>query len=63
MALRDLHVADVVVRYREVALPAGVARIGLRPLINDCEPAAIGYQRSGKVALRNLHAANLVVCH
>jgi hypothetical protein len=30
VALRDLHVAHLVVRHRQIALPAGVAGIGCR---------------------------------
>ena len=61
VALRHLHVADLVVRHRQIALPAGVAGIGLRQPLPDGEAVAIGFQRSRKVALRHLHIADLVV--
>ena len=63
VALRDLHVADLVVRHREIALPAGVAGIGLRQPVKEDEAAAVGFQRARKVALRDLHVADPVVRH
>ena len=63
VALRHLHVADLVVRHRQIALPAGVAGIGLRQPLSDGEAVAVGLERAGKVALRHLHIANLLVRH
>ena len=40
----------------KVALPAGVAEIGLRQPLSDGEAVAVGLERAGKVALRHLHA-------
>ena len=37
IALRHLHVADLVTRQRQIALPAGIAGIGLRQLVSDRE--------------------------
>ena len=45
VALRDQHVADPVVRDREVALPAGVAGIGLRQALSDGERGAVAAVR------------------
>ena len=63
VALRHLHVADLAVRHRQIALPAGVAGIGLSPAGRDGEAVAVGLERAGKVALRHLHVADLVVRH
>ena len=63
VALRDLHVADLVVRHREIAPPAGVAGIGLRQAVEDREAVGKGLERAGEVALRDLHVANPVVRH
>ena len=56
-----LHVADLVVRQRQIALPAGVAGIGLRHPLNDGEAVATGVERSRKVALCHLHVADFLV--
>ena len=61
IALGHLHVADLVVRYRQVALPSGVAGVGLRQALPDGETRLIGGQRGGQSALRHLHVADLVV--
>ena len=63
VALRHLHVANFVVRHRQIALPAGVAGIGLRQPLGDGEAVAVGLERAGKVALRHLHVANSLVRH
>ena len=46
-----------------MALPAGVAGIGLCQPLTDGEAVAIGLERAGKVALRHLHVANFLVRH
>ena len=61
VALRHLHIADLLVRHRQIALPAGVAGIGLRQPLSDGEAVAIGFQPAGKVALGHLHIAHPVV--
>ena len=58
-----LHVADLVVRDREVALPAGVARVRFRQTLGDRERGLVAGQRRRQVALRLLHVADLVVRH
>ena len=63
VALRHLHVADLVVQHRQIALPVGVAGIGLRQPLHDGEAVAVGLQRTRKVTLRHLHVADLVVQH
>ena len=61
VALRLLHVADLVVRDREVALPAGVAGVRLRQTLADRERGLVAGQRRRQVALRLLHVADLAV--
>ena len=63
VALGHQHVADLLVRHRQIALPAGVAGIGLSQALGDGEAVAIGFQRAGQVALGHLHVAHLVVRH
>ena len=52
IALRHLHVADLLVGDGEIALPAGIAGIGLGQALADGEAVAVGFQRLGEVALR-----------
>ena len=52
---------DPRMRRGDVVLPAGVAGIGLRQAIDDREAVAVGLQRAGEVALRDLHVADLGV--
>ena len=63
VALRDLHVADSVVRHREIALPAGVAGIGVRQARADREAVAIRFERLAGVTLFGLHVADFIVRH
>jgi hypothetical protein len=49
VALRHLHVADVGVRYRQIAPPAGIIGIGLRQGLHDSEEVGKGFQRTRKV--------------
>ena len=56
--LRDLHVADLLVRNGEFALIVGIVRIGFGEAIDDRETLAMGLQRAGEVALRDLHITN-----
>ena len=60
IALRHLHVADPVVRHRQVALPVRIAGIGLCQAVGDGEIRLIGGQRSGQIALRHLHVADVL---
>ena len=61
VALGLLHVADLLVRHRQVALPSGVAGIGCRQPFIDGEAVAVGLERAREVALRHLHIANIIV--
>ena len=61
IALRHLHVADLVVADREIALPARIAGVGLRQALANGEAVGIGFQRGFEIALRHLHVADLVV--
>src|SRR5271170_4183624 len=49
------------VAYRKIALPAGVAGIGFRQSAGNREVVAVGFEPTGKVALRHLHIADLLV--
>ncbi len=49
------------VRHREIALPAGVAGIGLRQAVSDRGAIGKGLERAGEVALRDLHVADFVL--
>ena len=53
IALGNLHVADVFVRHRQIALPARVARIGLGQPFSDGKRGAVARQRGGQIALGN----------
>ena len=61
VALRLLHVADPVVRDREVALPAGVAGVRFGQALGYRVQGPVARQRRRQVALRLLHVADLVV--
>ena len=61
LALRHQHVADLVVRDRQIALPAGIAGVGLGQALGDGEAVAEGFQRLGEIALRHQHVADLVI--
>ena len=61
VALRYLHVADPIVRDREVALPPGIASIGFGQPLTDRERGLVAGQRRRQVALRHLHVADLIV--
>jgi site-specific recombinase XerC len=52
VALLDLHVADLVVRNRQVALPAGVAGIGLRRAFRDGEAVVVTTSKQHLAAVR-----------
>ena len=49
------------VRHRQIALPGGVAGIGLHQSLPDGEAVGKGFQRSREVALRHLHVADFVI--
>jgi hypothetical protein len=49
VALHHLHVADPAVRHREIALPRGVAGIGLRQAVDESELCTVRFQRPGEV--------------
>ena len=59
VALRLLHVADLVVRDREVALPAGVSGVRFGQTVKDGVRCLVARQRRRQVALRLLHVADL----
>src|ERR1019366_5772472 len=63
IALRHLHIADLVVAHRDIALPARIAGIGDREALSYAEAVLIGFQRGCEIALRHLHIADLVVAH
>ena len=48
---------------RQIALPSGVAGVGLGQPLGDGEAVAVGFQRARRVALRHQHVADLVVRH
>jgi hypothetical protein len=52
VALRRLHVADLVVRHRQITPPAGVAGIGFRQPVSDGEAIVVSVERGRKIALR-----------
>jgi hypothetical protein len=60
-ALRKLHVADIVVRKLQVALPVVIAGIGIRQVVKNGEARLIGSQGGGQITLRHLHVADLAV--
>jgi hypothetical protein len=47
----------------QIALPTRIAGVGFREAVYDREAVLIGFQRAGKVVLRLLHVADLVVGH
>src|SRR5215510_15032367 len=61
VALGAEHVADLVVRQGQVALPAGVAGVGPGEALEDRERGLVGIKRGGEVALGAEHVADLVV--
>ena len=63
VALVPQHVADLVVRHRQVALPAGIAGVGLGQTLGDGERRAVALQRPRQVALGPQHVADLLVRH
>ena len=48
VALRHLHVANLLVGHRQIALPVGVAGIGLRQPLSDGEAVAVGLERAAR---------------
>ena len=48
-------------RNRQVALPAGVARIGLRQVFSDVHGGSVAVERTGEIALLDQHVADLLV--
>ena len=61
IALRHQHVADLVVGDGEIALPAGIAGVGLGQAVGNGEAVLVGFQRLGEIALRHQHVADPVV--
>ena len=45
IALGLQHVADVCLRHGQVALPTGIAGVGLGQALSDAEPGAVALQR------------------
>ncbi len=45
----------------KIALPSGVGGIGIREALFNTKAVRTGFQRGGKIPLRLLHAANLVI--
>ena len=52
------NLADAVL---QIALPAGIARVGLGQALSDGEAVAVGLQRLAQLALRHQHVADIVV--
>ena len=48
-------------RNRQVALPASVARIGLRQAFSNVHGGSVAVERIGEIALRTKHVADLFV--
>jgi hypothetical protein len=61
--LRHQNIADPFVTDAKIKLPLGVARIGFRQPLCNGEAIAVGLERAGEIALRDLHVADLVVGH
>ena len=59
--MRHQHVADLVVGDGEIALPVGIAGVGLGQAVGDGEAVPVGFQRLGEIALRRQHVADLLV--
>ena len=57
VALRPLHVADLVVADGEVALPVGIAGIGAGEALGRSEGALVRLQRGGEVSDRDVDVA------
>ena len=55
------HVADLAVRDREIALPAGIAGVGLGQALCNREAVAVGLQRRRQIALLHQHVADFLV--
>ena len=58
---RDLDVSDLFVGYGEIALPSGVAGIGLGEAVGDGEAVLVGFEGGGQIALVDLDVADLFV--
>jgi hypothetical protein len=58
IALRLKHVADLVVGDGKIALPSGVAGIGLGQALGNGEAVPVGFQCGGEIALRHQHIAD-----
>ena len=61
VALYNLHVADLHIASREVALPLGIARIAGGLLVANSERGLKALEGGGAVALGNLHVADLLI--
>ena len=61
VALVNLHVPDLVVAGREVALPLGVVWIAGGLLVANSERGLKALEGGGAVALGNLHVADLLI--
>ncbi len=61
ISLRHEHIAHPIVGDREIALPAGVARIGLGETVCNGEAVLEGLQGFGQIALRHEHIAHPIV--
>jgi hypothetical protein len=61
VALRNLHVADLVMRGRQVALPPGIARVGFGQTLSNCVRRLVARQRRRQIALRLPHVTDPVV--
>ena len=58
-----MHQREVGKADREIVRPDRVVGAGFRQPLGNDEIGLIGFQRAGKVALRNLHVADPVVAH
>ena len=59
ITLRPLHVADLLLRHRQVALPPDIVRVRLSQTLGNRERGLIAHPRRGYIALRPLHVADL----
>ena len=63
VTLRLKHAAYPFIGHRQIALPSGIAGIGLGETVSDREAVAVVFERLGQIALRLEHAAYLVIGH
>jgi hypothetical protein len=63
IALACQHRANPVLRHRQIALPSGVAGVGLRQPLLDRKPVAEGFERLGQIALLHQPVAEPFIRH